>query len=54
MLTDHNSIEVEITNRKITRSLPSIWKLENVLVVHALKKKKSLKGKKNKGKRMEI
>lgn len=31
MLSGHNRIKVEITNRKISGKFPSIWKLNNTL-----------------------
>ena len=46
MLTDHNSIEVEITNRKITRKSPQHLEIRERACSACIKKKKKPKKKK--------
>lgn len=40
MFVDHNGVEIEINNRKMTKHSPSIQKLKNTLVVHTKSKRK--------------
>lgn len=46
MLTDHNSIEVEITNRKITRKSPQHLEVRERAYSACIKKKKPKRKKK--------